>query len=253
MPFTGAIYTSLSVWGGPGPASYPPVEILSATDTVTVSLTDSSVLVPLVLSVNRTQLWPGGGPGFQYDIADKTAGAILAVTASDTVSVQWTEDPVDQNFILSQDNALVSVGEVSAVFNFLAVADTASVSLSETIGILQAGVNTLTGSDTLSVTLTDTSSLSVTLSTTDTVSVTLSAQTAAVATSVQTVTATDTVSVTVSDVALLGVFTGILSIAVNDSVRVALTENSSLLIRVPTKPMRIRIMAETTRIRIIPI
>lgn len=273
MSFTRALFTSLAVWGAPGPASAPLNEAQTVTDTVSVSVTEVSnagvtqpiavsdtvsvsvtdTIVNVVATVSDayiTEMSPRGSPGPYYTLSAKSPQVVLPLTVSDTLSVQWNEEPVDQNFIVSGDLVRVTLAEVSALYNRLDVIDTLSSSVSEAIALVQAAIISKPVSDTLSVTLTDASAVNVTVAVTDTLSTTLSAETSAVATFTQLIDVMDTLSVSVADATTLQVFTGVLAMSVADVVSISLAESATQSIFIPTKPLRIRIMPKSARIRI---
>jgi hypothetical protein len=275
MAFTRVLYTSLAVWGGPGPASAPLAEsgtvtdtvsvsvtevaaaaILNAvdvTDTVSVSLSETANLLSTELNLYRTQLRVFG-PGPYIDIGDKASVTVADISASDTLSVQWLEEPVDSNEIVSADTLRVTLAETSQLLNHLAVVDTASVSLSETVALVQAGVTVKTGTDTLSVTLTEASAVNVTVSVTDTVSVSVT-DASVLLTPTQFITGSDTLSVSATeDTPLLGIFTGILDVLASDTLTVGVLETANMAVFDPpvvSRPFRIRIVPRTARIRIV--
>jgi hypothetical protein len=251
MAFTGALFTSLAVWGAPGPASAPLAETTSVTDTCSVSVTDTSSLIAFVeiagsdtLSVtlsgetsalfttdfhlDKTELRPYGGPGPYHEIGDKTAVTIAELDVTDTLSVQWLEEPVDEQGVDVNDTLRVSLGEVGTLHNRIDAVDQLSVSLSETLSLLQTGVTLKTASDTASVTFSaETVTLHISLDVTDTASVTFSDEIATVDTLVEVITASDTLSVTLDEpTPLLEVFTGVLTLAVADELRVLVADTA---------------------------
>jgi len=270
------LYTSLAVWGGPGNSPSVPLLTGSATDTVSVSVTESSsvvvastltaadtvnitlsgetsTLVQNALDFQRTLLGVGGYPVTYYDTPDRLPSLLVPIVSSDTISVQWNEDPVTSNTITSQDvTTRISVSETSQLFNVVFAVDTASVTVSETVALVQVAATSITASDTVSTTLTETSSVSVTLVTSDTTSVTLT-DSSSLSTSAQSVVASDTVSASVSEASLLSIFTGILQFQSTDEIDITLTESSELEMVVPTTPFAIRIQPLTATIRITPI
>ena len=272
MAFSRALFTSLAVWGLPGPASATiseaqtvtdtcsvsisesvvsgQVNEVAASDTCSVSISDSSSLAMLEGRINVTELRPYANPGPYHDIGAKTPATVADLFVSDTLSVQWIESPVDENFIISGDTLRASIAEASQLLNYLSAGDTLSVGMSETLALAQSGVTLKTGSDTLSVSVTDSSVLSVTLDVTDTASVTLSAETASVSTPSVAISASDTCSVSVDDASLINIFTGVLSLAVADDLNVRVTDASIVSIVIPTKPRRINIQGREARILI---
>jgi len=273
MAFTRALFTSLAVWGLPGPASTAglseaqtvtdtcsvavsessisgQLNELTASDTCSVSVSDNSSLTMLEGRINVTELRVYLNPGPYHDIGAKTPATIADIAVSDTLSVQWLEQPVDENFIVSGETVRVSITEASQLLNHLAVGDGLPVSVSETLALSQSGVTDKAASDTLSVSITDVSALSVTADVVDSLSVTLSGETSSVATPAQSITASDTLTVSVDDASLINIFTGVLSLTVADDLNVRVTDASSFSVRVPTKPRRINILGREARILI---
>lgn len=269
------LYTTLSVWGAPGPS--PAVLLLtnSTTDTVSVTLTESSTvtvaatvttsdtvnvtvsesstLVQNALDFQRTLLGVGGTPVTYYDTPDRLPSLLVPIVTSDVISVQWNEDPVTSNTISSQDvTTRISVSEASQLFNVVFAVDSANVSISETIALVQSGVTPVTTTDTVSTTLTETSAVNVTVVTSDTTSVTLT-DSSSLSTSSQSITTSDTVSVSVGDASLIAIFSGILQLQDSDDVIVAVSETSEVDQIVDRRPMAIRIIPLGTRISITPI
>jgi hypothetical protein len=270
--------TDLALYGGPGPSSAPLaltdsstdtlsvtltevavvviLAALSATDTLSVSVTDDSAVATAEYDLYETQRGLHGGPAPYVELADKAIVTTFGLVVSDSLSVQWLEEPVDENQIVCADTQRVSVSETSQLLNYLAVTDTTSVQLSETVSLLQSGVTTKAVTDTLSVSLTDASSVGVTLSVTDDVSVSLT-DTSSLLTPAQFIEAADAVSVSLTeDTPLLGIFTGVLDVLASDIVRVSTTDSAIQSVYVPpvfteTRPYRIRIVPRTARIRII--
>lgn len=277
MAFTRAPVTALASFGAPGPIASAVLEAQSTTDTVSVSVTDtssllvfaaisasdtvsvsvseSSALLTAEVSSYVTELGVWGAPRPHQVLEAVAPSLIFNLDVSDTLSVQWLEEPVDENQIVSSDNLRVSLTEVSSLLNHIQVVDAVSVQLSETISLLQSAVTLKTASDTLSVTLTETSAVNVTLAVTDTVSVSVS-DTSSLLTPTEAIVVTDTLSVSVTEAApLLGVFTGILDVTASDILVVSASENAIRADYVPptaTRPFRIRIIPRTARIRIVP-
>jgi len=276
MAFTRAPATSLALYGGPGQPVAPVTEAqtvtdtvsvsltdvsslvqavaLTVTDTVSVSITDASSLVTAEASAYATELGLYGGPRPHQQYAAATAVSTFALDVSDTLAVQWLEEPVDSNEIISGETLRVGLAEVSALFNFVQASDTVQVQLSETISLLQSGVTLKTASDTLSVTLTETSSVGVSLAVSDTASVSV-ADTSGLVTPSVSVDVTDTLSVSLTEgTPLLGVFSGVLDITASDILVVSTVESGISNNYVPTaaiRPFRIRIVPRTARIRIV--
>jgi|SRR5689334_917874 len=270
------LYTSLAVWGGPGNNPVTPLLTGSATDTVSVTLTESSAvvvasqiatsdtvnvtlsgeastLVQNALDFQRTLLGVGGSPVTYYDTPDRLPSLLVPIVTSDTISVQWNEDPVTSNTITSQDvTTRISVSETSQLFNVVFATDIANVSISETIALVQSGVTPVTTTDTVSTSLTEASAVSVTLVTSDTTSVTLT-DASTLSTSSQSVITADTVSVTVGDASLIGIFSGILQLQSSDDVVMGCSEDSTVNQIVDRRPMAIRVIPLSTRISITPI
>lgn len=111
MSFTAAVFTSLAVWGGPGPVSAPLLETASVTDTASVSVSESvttDVLltasdtasvtlvesgVVVTLEPILTDLMPWGSPAGYRDIGAKDLPGVADLDVTDTASVSATEDP----------------------------------------------------------------------------------------------------------------------------------------------------------------
>lgn len=138
MAFTAAVFTSLAVWGGPGPVSAPMLEsasvtdtasvsvsesvstdaLITASDTASVSITEDGVLVQL--DANLTDLMPWGESGGYRDIGAKDLPATADVDVTDTASASVSDSATTEQ-----------LAEVAAT-------DTASVTASEgAVGILQ--------------------------------------------------------------------------------------------------------------------
>jgi hypothetical protein len=227
--------TRLALWGASGPLPF------------------HTGFTRNTLMVGRTQLRVPGLPGTLNSIPSKTTASLVSIVSSDTLSVQWLEDPVDTNQILSQDTVRISVSELSQLFNQIISSDTAAVAVFETVALLQQGVVALTSSDTVSITLSgEVSTLNVAITTADTVSVTV-ADTSSLTTPSVSVATSDTVSVTLTEVSLLNIFSGVLQFASTDQLAVSVNESSVLTQITPTKPARIRIFPLTARIQIVPV
>jgi hypothetical protein len=274
MAFTRAPVTALATFGAPGPIASAVAESqiatdtlsvsvtdassllvlaeITASDTVSISVTDTSALITAEVSSYVTELGVWGAPRPYQILAGVTAVSVFALEVSDTLSVQWLEEPVDENTITSGDTLRVTLSEVASLRNNIAAFDTLSVSITENIALIQSGVTLKTASDTVSVTLTETTAISVTVEVTDTASVTFSGETATLTTPVEVVVASDTLSVSVDEAALLQVFTGINPLSVSDSAFVSLLESATIVARTPVDPYRIRIIPRMARIRIIP-
>jgi hypothetical protein len=269
------LYTTLSVWGAPGPS--PAVLLLAASttdtvsvtltesslvvvastittsDTVNVSVSESSTLVQNALDFQRTLLGVGGSPVTYYDTPDRLPSLLVPITSSDTISVQWNEDPITSNTITSQDvTTRISVSESSQLFNVVLTGDTSSVTVSETVALVQVAATPITTSDTISTTLTEASAVSVTVVTTDTTSVTLT-DSSSLLTSAQSVVASDTVSASLTEASLLAIFTGILQFQSIDELDIAVSEVSAVEQIADRRPMAIRIIPLHARISITPL
>lgn len=229
--------TRLGTWGAPGRVPFK------------TGFRRDPVLPP----PGRTQLRAYGAVGFPTSLSGKAPSIVVPIVSSDTVSVQWNEDPVNSNTIQTQDTVRVSVTESSQLFNQIITADTVSVSLSETVALVQQGVVAITTTDTTSVTLSgEVSVLNVAISTSDTVSVTIT-DASSLTTPAVFLSSGDTVSVSLTETSLLGIFSGVLQFASNDTITVAITEASEVQMMTPTKPAHIRIQPKTARIQIVPL
>jgi len=267
-----ALYTTLAVWGASGPSPTPVKDAASTADTVSATLTESSSLLVLTqLSTSETTsvtltesstvtqafqvtiLGVGGTPVSYYDVPGKAPSLLVPIISSDTVSVQWTEDPVTSNSISSQDvTTRVSVSETSQLFNVVFATDTVSASLSETIALVQSGVTPVTTSDTVATSVAEISAVNVTVVTADAVSVSLT-DTSNLSTSSQSITASDTVSISVGEGSLIGIFSGILQFQSSDDLIVDISEVSTIDQVVDRRPMAIRIIPLRTWISISPL
>lgn len=226
--------THLASWGAPGPQVFK----TGATHTATL--------------IGKTQLRVTGAPGPRNVITDHTASILVPIVTTDSLSVQWLEDPVDTNSILSQEAIRFSVAELSQLYNQIISGDTASITLSETVALLQQGVVLFTSSDTVSVTLSEASALKVAIDTSDIVSISF-ADVSTLTTPTLIVPSTDTVSVTLTETSVLGIFTGILQFNSGDNLAVAFDETSELTMITPARPALIRIQPLTARIQIVPL
>jgi hypothetical protein len=167
---------------------------------------------PKPYTVTFTQLGLSGLSELRHvDYTGKTTLTDSFFSVSDTTSITVTESPVDSQEITTYDLTRLSVSDIAALFNSLAVTDTARIGLSESIALTVAGVADKPVSDTTSLTLSaETAVLDVTLDVTDTASLTLSGETATVVVSVEQVIVSDTASLSIpSEEALLNIFTGV--------------------------------------------
>lgn len=179
----------------------------------------------------------------------RSSAATLNFDVSDTLLVQWNEDPVNEQFVTVADTVRVTLTDIAALHNRIDSVDTLSIGLSETVALVQSGVTLKTASDTASVTLTESVALSVTLDVSDTCSVTFSGETATVATPVEAITVNDTLSVSVDDASLIEVFTGVLTLAVADDVRVSVVDTAVRQDIVEVTVSRITFRLRQSRIR----
>lgn len=208
---------------------------------------------PVLPPPGRTQLRVYGAPGFPTSLSGKAPSIVVPIVSSDTVSVQWNEDPVNSNTITTQDTTRVTLTESSQLFNQIITVDTASVTLSETVALVQQGVVAITTTDTVSTTLSgEVSAVNVAIATTDTVSVSVT-DVSTLTTPAVFLTTTDTVSVTLTETSLLGIFTGVLQFASQDNLNISVVDASDLQMITPTKPAHIRIQPKTARIQIVPL
>jgi len=205
---------------------------------------------PTLPPPGRTQLRAYGAPGPTNVFNARAPGILVPIVSSDTISVQWVEDPVNSNQILSQDTVRISIAELSQLFNQIITSDTASITLSETVALVQQGVVALTSSDTVSVALTEVSSSSVAIATADTVNVSFG-EVSTLTTPTVIVTTTDTVSISLTETSVLGIFSGVLQFFTQDDLNMAFDEVSDLVQITPTKPAAIRVQPLTARIQIV--
>jgi hypothetical protein len=228
---------------------------ITTTDTLSVSVSGTSSVVVAESDLYRTQRGLYAGPAPYVVLDDKAIVTVFDLFVSDTLPVQWLEEPVDENEIISADALRVSLTfETSQLLNHIGVTDNVTTTLSETISLLQSGVTAKTASDTVSVSMAESVTVNVTLAITDTVSVSLT-DTSSLLTPAQFVAVTDTLSVSLTeDTPLLGIFTGILDILSADIVQVGFVESAVRDLYVPpveVRPFRIRIIPRSARIRII--
>jgi hypothetical protein len=224
--------THLGLWGAPGRLAFKTGFTRSA------------------LPINSTQLRVTGVPGTRNVISSRAPATLVPIVSTDTISIQWVEDPVTSNTILSQDTVRISIAELSQLFNQIITGDNATLTLSETVALVQQGVLALSTSDTVSVSLTEVSSTSVAIATADTVSVSFS-EVSTLTTPTVIVTTSDTVSVSLTDTSVLGIFSGVLQFFSQDNVNIAFDEVSDLVQITPSKPALIRIQPRTARIQIV--
>lgn len=177
-----------------------------------------------------TDTWTGLGlnslPGKRaVDFSGKVEITLAAVSATDTIYLQVTEDPVDEQEIATQDNARLAVSDTAALFNNIANTDTASITLSETVSLLVSGVVTKTASDTASIAIAEAASINVTVDATDTASITLSDEDSDVVVSVEQKSASDTASISIDEEHLLNIFTGVNVVNASDTCSLTLGES----------------------------
>lgn len=229
--------TWLGTWGAPGRKVF----------------TTGFVRDPVLPPPGRTSLRTYGGPGRIQTFVSKSPAIVVPITSSDTVSVQWNEDPVNSNTITTQDTTRVTLTEVSQLFNQIITTDTASVTLSETVALVQQGVLAVTTSDTVSTTLaSEISAVNVAIATTDTVSISVT-DVSTLTTPAVFLSTADTVSVTLTETSLLGIFTGVLQFASQDDLSMSVDDIAELQMITPAKPAHIRIQPKSARIQIVPL
>jgi len=267
-----ALYTTLAVWGAPGPSPTTVQDAASTADTVSVTLTESSSVLVLTQIVTNdtvsvtltntatvtqasqtTILGVGATPVPYYDVPGKAPSLLVPITTADTVSIQWNEDPITSNQITSQDSTVrVTLTEQSQLFNVVFAVDATNVTVSETVALVQVAATPITASDTVTTTLTEVSGLNISLITADTISVSAT-DTSSLSTSTQSVVTADTVSATLTEASLLSIFSGVLQFQSTDAVTVTIDEVSELEMLVDTRPFAIRITPLRAWIRITPI
>jgi hypothetical protein len=205
---------------------------------------------PALSAPGRTQLRVYGAPGPTNVFTSRAPSIVVPIVSFDTVSVQWLEDPVDSNQILTQDTVRISLVELSQLFNQIITGDNATVTLSETVALVQQGVLALTASDTVAVALTEVLGTSIAIATADAVSVSFG-EASTLTTPTVIVSTSDTVSVSLTDTSVLGIFTGVLQFFSQDDLNVSFDEVSDLVQITPSKPALIRIQPLTARIQIV--
>lgn len=228
--------THLGTWGTPGRLVFK------------TGFTRDPTLPPR----GRTQLRAYGAPGPPNVFTARAPAILIPIVSSDTVAVQWIEDPVNSNQITTQDTIRISIAELSQLFNQIITGDNATVTLSETVALVQQGVLAISTSDTISVALTESSGTSVAIVTTDTVNVALG-EASTLTTPIVLVDTSDTVSISLTDTSVLGIFSGVLQFFSQDELDIAFGEISELLQITPSKPALIRIQPKTARIQIVPL
>lgn len=188
------VWTELSALGLPGlgPSVLP--EAQTATDTWSLSFTDSGSVATITdgaLSVSDswsltlldraysqstdqlgvTELRSLGLPGFVALFDDKAFTSSPSVAVSDTWSLSWTEDPVNLVLIAVSDTWRLTYSTESAaiqVFQTYAIADTWSLQFLDAASVFSSGVIPVAVSDTWSLSFTDSAAISVAIGVSDT-------------------------------------------------------------------------------------
>lgn len=153
---------------------------------------------------------------------------LAELNVTDTWLSTLTEDPVDENQIVGNDDWRLSITDIATLRNNAAVTDTFAVQVVENIGLLQSGVILQNVTDTLSVTFTEgAADVRVTLDVTDTLTTDFDMATPTVATPLELKTVTDDFNVTLSgEVAGLQIFVGIVPLNAFDTWQVALADEA---------------------------
>lgn len=162
MAFTAGLFTSLALWGAPGPTPTALEESGAVSDTASVSVSESAVLDDLfglsaggdsalvVVSESAsvaqvesqiTGLELVGVPWTYNDLGAKTTLAVLELDVVDGAAVTTNEDPVDGQLLETSDSALVTATEAvdSVAVDLVPSVDAAAVLLSEAVSISIAG------------------------------------------------------------------------------------------------------------------
>ena len=232
-----------------------PATPISASDTLSVSLTESTPAISAETgrtgyTQQFTRMALSGVPRLSDGSFVKEQITFVELTATDSWPVTLSEDPVDENQIIGGDDWRLSLTDISNLRNNLAVTDALGVGISETISLLQAGVLTLSVTDTLSVSMTQgAGDVRVTLAVTDALNLTLTESPGTVAFPLQLVAVTDALNVTLSgEQANLSIFAGVVPISATDLWNVTLeAEVAGVTVQQPIGRITFRILTNSMK------
>jgi hypothetical protein len=233
-----------------------PATPISASDTLSVSLTEGTPTVSTETgrtgyTQQFTRMALSGVPRLSDGSFTKEQVTFIELSVSDSWPVTLSEDPVDENQIIGGDDWRLTLTDIANLRNNQAVTDTLGVGISETISLLQAGVVTLSVTDTLSVSMTQgAGDVRVTLAVTDALNLTLTeTDPSTVATPLELKTATDDLNVTLSgEESNLSIFAGFVPISATDLWNIALeAEVAGVTVQQPIGRITFRILTNSMK------
>jgi hypothetical protein len=233
----------------------PPTDI-PVSDTLSVSLTESTPTISAENSrTGYTQQFTRMALSGVQRLSDgsfvKQQITFVTLSVTDSWPVTLSEDPVDENQIVGGDEWRLTLTDIANLRNNQAVTDTLGVGISETISLLQAGVLTLSVTDTLSVSMTQgAGDVRVTLAVTDALDLTFTeTDPSTIATPLELKTATDDLNVTLSgEESNLSIFAGVVPISATDLWSVALeAEVAGVAVQQPIGRITFRILTNSMK------
>lgn len=141
-------------------------------------------------------------------IPAKDAAAQAELNVTDTASLSATEGPLDSNEIITYDTARLSAVDVSNIYNFYTLTDTARLFINEAVTLNVSGVTDNPATDTASISATEVATVDVTVDVTDTASL-QTTDTPTVDTAGVVISVTDTASLSTTDTAAYDAITGV--------------------------------------------
>lgn len=190
-----------------------------------------------------TRLGLAAAPSLVPAFLPKAAVSLQPFSVSDTAAFSATETPIDRNEVTTWDTAALRLSAETA--NFLiryAVSDTATMTIAESIGLVQSGVIDRPVTDTASLSTTEAAAIAVQVSVTDDAALS-GTDSGTVDVSRVALSATDDAALSTADTASVTVFTGSIGINLSDGASLTVTETASIDLPRVVTDIRIRVRA----------